>query len=889
MAVPLVLRNYFTGESSGGAFTITSLTNFPTTIFVTGGTGNVTFNSAADLPYTVPLGYLASFNASTPGVYTIQYCVTGCTTECSTVDITLIEKPVIGTMPVIERCGVNGVYNNINVCYSGALTNTSDGLPYSGTLSSFAWSKGAWSATGNCVTIPTSVTAGTITLTATSGGVCTSTQTVTLVDKNIYAGNTATKTICLDKHQIETYKNTPSGFTATYNLNLLFNGLGELMPSGSNTVWSYISGPATVPMVDNLTANFSNSPIGTYTFKRKVTYNSCSSETTYTLIIKNCTRGDQVNKISTYCQLNQTLTINTFYASLLNPAYSPITNGGCWYYLGGTTNLDIVINGTLYTNLPLLSCFPYNASIKITSSGNYEFEYNDGSVACGSPGGCTYVSNETLCGCDYFLSGNEAGTFVIDTTGAAPNAGASKILAMGCGSRQVSLYSKFNQLNGGNVTGGGVWTYQGVTAPITFLVDGVSMTFNIGDTIPGSDPLVDLTGLPNPSNYAFKYTVTNSCGTANKTLFVNITCNDCNKTIDTTYTKTDCVTNLSLVSPVVFTPMAGNLLTETNDSYVRMAVVGRLTDCNGVTTDQTFYSRVASLNKSSATTHTMGPGDYLKTVTLFSSTLGYKTLNIDPNTTPYLTSTCPSSCSTTITAASLYLPSTISGLSLWANNITKIIKNAICVEFGANCSNFTLVVTTGTQFSDINQTSVQITTGGRHSPTSQWICQTDNTCVFTYSDAGVTKTSNNLLTGIWGANIAGSAYMNDLCGNYYAQYTAPIDPAGHGYLNWSTSTMFNYVLTTATLPLTLDTTYNNILSNTCKKWNFSTTISPACSGTPTYSYKVGGVSIPDNTATFTRKTNSVECNPFNSGLSQSLETTVVCDGCTYIKTPLTFC
>ena len=893
MAVPLILRNYFTGESSGGTFTLTGLTQYPNTIFISGGTGNVTFNSAADLPYTIPTGYVASVTVSTPGIYTFDYCVSGCTTECSTVNITVIEKPIIGTSPTIYRCGVNGVYNNINVCYSGDLVNNSNGLPYSGTLSSFTWSKGAWSATGNCVTIPTSVSAGAITLTATTtGGTCVSTNTVNLVDVNIYAGNTATKNWCLDKHQVEIYKNTPIGSNTNIvvDLNTIFTGTGEIIPIGALTTWSFISGPTTVTMTSNTSADMGNAPTGTYVFKRKVTYGSCVSETTYTMVLKYCTRGDQVITNKTSCKLNVTLNMATTFASTINPLYNPITTGGCFYYLGllGGASLDIEINGTLFTNFPLLGCIPYNANVKISSVGFYDFEYTSTSNLSGCTS-CTPVDDLTLCGCDYFSTFNGVGTFVIDTTGSIPNAGATKIHNLSCGSRQVSLFSKFNQLNGGNITAGGVWTYQGLAAPITFLVNGTSMTFNIGDTIPGADPLVDLTGLPNPSNYIFKYTVTNACGTANKNLIVNITCNDCNKTIDTTYTKTDCITNLTLVRPTVFTPMVGNLLTETNNSYVRMSVLGRLTDCNGVTTDQTFYSRVASLNKYSVSTHTMGPGDYLKTVTLFSSTLGYKTLNIDPNTTPYLTSSCPSTCSTTVTASSLYLPTTISGLSLWANNITKVIKNAICVEFGANCNNFTLVVTAGTQFADINQTSVQITTGGRHSPTSQWICQTDNTCIFTFSDAGVTKNSGNLATGIWGGNIAGNAYMGDLCGNYYAQYTAPIDPTAHGYLDWTISTMFNYVLTTASLPLTIDNTYNNILSNTCKKWNFSTTITPACSGTPTYSYKVGGVSIPDTTATFNRRTSLTECNPFNSGLSESLETTVVCDGCTYVKTPLTFC
>lgn len=880
MSVPLILRNFFTGETSGGSFTLTSLTQYPNTIFVSGGTGNVTFNSASDLPYTVPTGYVASVTVTTPGVYTFDYCVDSCPSAvCSTVDITIIDKPIIGTAPTIYRCGVNGVYNNINVCYGGSITNNSNGLPYSGTLSSFTWSKGAWSATGNCVTIPTSVSAGTITLTATTtGGTCVSTNTVTLTDVNIYAGNTGTKTLCLDKHQIETYKNTPSGFVATYNLNLLYTGFGELTPLGSLTTWSFVSGPATIPMTNNVTANFSNTPIGTYTFKRKVTYGSCSSETIYTLVVKYCTRGDQVNKISTYCKLNTTMVMSTAYANLLNPNYSPITNGGCWYYLGGSTNLDIEINGTLYTNLVSLSCFPYNATIKIVSSGNYEFEYNDGSVACGSPGGCTYVSNETLCGCDYFLSGNEAGTFVIDTTGAAPNAGASKILAMGCGSRQVSLYSKFNQLNGGNVTGGGVWTYQGVTAPVTFLVNGTSMSFNIGDTIPGSDPLVDLTGLPNPSNYSFKYTVTNTCGTANKNLTVNITCNDCNKTIDTTYTKTDCVNTYSILHPVTLAVNQVRVTVSANSIFATADWIQRISTCEGTNTDiSTDFINYATLEyKQIGTAPTNGT--YIKSLKLWSSTTGFVTLNLDPTTTPYLTG-----CAGTVVAADLYV--NLLSLSTYRVAFDKLLRNAICTAFGG------AVINTNYKYQlNISSGGLTIRFNAVHSPSVQWICLNDSSGSFIYNKGGVDFTVTTVSKAATGPTIRVlyNGGLPSFCESFWVYSQNASNPLKG--INVAASTMTNLVLLSSVDDVTPDITdplYKP--TTTCKKWNFNTTISPACSGTPTYSYKVGGVSIPDNTATFIRKTNSTECNPFNSGLSQSLETTVVCDGCTYVKTPITFC
>jgi hypothetical protein len=883
MSVPLILRNFFTGETSGGSFTLTNLTQYPNTIFVSGGTGNVTFNSASDLPYTVPTGYVASVTVTTPGVYTFDYCVDSCpSVVCSTVDITIIDKPIIGTTPTIYRCGVNGVYNNINVCYEGSITNNSDGLPYSGTLSSFTWSKGAWSATGSCVTIPTSVTAGAITLTATTtGGTCVSTNTVNLVDVNIYAGNSTTKNYCLDKHQVEIYKNTPTGSNTNIevDLNTVFAGTGEIIPTSAITTWSFVSGPTIVVMTTNTKADIGNAPTGTYIFKRKVTYGSCVSETTYTMVLKYCTRGDQVITNRVNCKLNVTLNMATTLASTINPLYNPITTGGCFYYLGLIGGvLDIEINGTLFTNFPVLGCIPYNANVKIVSVGTYDFEYTSTSNLSGCTS-CTPVDDLTLCGCDYFSTFNGVGTFVIDTTGSIPNAGATKIHNLGCGSRQVSLFSKFNQLNGGNITAGGVWTYQGLAAPITFLVNGTSMTFNIGDTIPGSDPLVDLTGLPNPSNYIFKYTVTNACGTANKNLIVNITCNDCNKTIDTTYTKTDCVNTYSVLHPVTLAVNQVRVGINAGEVFVKADWIQRITTCEGINTDTpSFYSTYAALEyRQNATAPTNGT--HMKSLKLWSSTTGYVTLNLDPATTTYLTG-----CAGTVLAADLYI--NLLNLSTYRIAIDKLMRNAICAAFGG------AVVGTNYNYAvNVSSAGLSVRFKAGHNPPGQWICLNDASGNFVYNKNGVDTTVTFVNKDATGPTVR-SQYTDGealFCENFNVYIQNVTNPAKG--IDVTASSMTNIVLK-STVDIVAHDTADPLYkpTTTCKKWNFSTTISPACSGTPTYSYKVGGSSIPETTAMFIKKPYpDNECNPFNSGLSQSLETTVVCDGCTYVKTPITFC
>lgn len=924
----IILKNLVTGETSGGVFTLTSITNgnYPTTIYDVNLASNVTFNSAADLPYSFTAGVpydaiVTTLSTTKAGTYNFEYCVSNCgTIQCSTSSVTMVEKPVMGTTPTINRCGVNGVYGSVTACYLGGITKTSDGTAYTDPLTPLSWFAltGGWTSTGNCVTIPNTVPETAIAIqTQSVTGSCAASTTVNLVNKNIFAGNTQTKKLCLDKHQIEVYKNTPGGGSTIALINLdtnLFSGTGEIVPSGAMKVWSFISGPSIVPFTNTNTVDFKNAVIGSYVFRKTITYGSCTHSTDYTATVKFCTAGDQVTKVSTACKLNSVITMNTAYAALINSTYNPITTAGCWTYVGSPTGaqLNLEINGVPYTNYQTLDDFPYNATVKITSVGKYEFQFdtgNGGGSGGTNPGGCVPVLMETVCDCDFFASYNSSGSFVIDTNPGVPWIGSSKTYNIGCGTRQVSLLTKFTQLNTpfpageSGIAGGGTWTLDFVSGspglPFTCLVNGVSTTFTtIGQTVPGGvDPLIDLTGLPNPSNYAFKYTVTGACGSNSKNLTVNINCNDCNKVINTVAPRTDCITTLSAVRPSIFTPNIANIVLLPNNISNVCQALARTTDCDGVTNDVLTTSRgMYQLNKTTASTNTMGPGDYLKTITLYSPAIGGTgrvTININPNTTPYLTNSCSTGCSGTVTATDLFLPSSTTGLGPWTNAITKVIKNAICTLYpGSTCnSNFTLVVTAGTSGGNINNTYVAITMGGKHQPVGHWFCLLDNNCVFTYSDNNVDKTSGNLTTGTW-ASSNGSLYMNkaDACGSYFGTYLPTQDLSGNGYLNLTTSTMINYVLNTTTVPITLDPLSANQLTQTCSKWNFSTTVSPACSGAATYSYKVNGVAIPETTSTFVKKTKASENNPFNpcgTG-SQPFETTVTCDGCTYVKTTMNF-
>ena len=218
----VILKNLVTGETSGGVFTLTSITNanYPTTIYDVNLGSNVTFNSAADLPYSFTAGtpydaIITTLSTTKAGTYNIEYCVSNCgNIECSSSSITMVEKPIMGSTPTIYRCGINGVYGSVTACYLGSITKTSDGTPYTDPLTNLSWTAltGLWTGSGNCVTIPNTVPETAILIqTQSVTGSCSTNTTVNLVNKNIFAGNTQTKKLCLDKHQIEVYKNTPGG------------------------------------------------------------------------------------------------------------------------------------------------------------------------------------------------------------------------------------------------------------------------------------------------------------------------------------------------------------------------------------------------------------------------------------------------------------------------------------------------------------------------------------------------------------------------------------------------------------------------------------------------------------------------------------------------------
>lgn len=902
------LKSLFTGESAGGNFTLTGATTFPTTIFVF-GVGNVTFNSSGDLPYIFPGGYnvSAEFSGSAGGVYNIDYCVSGCTDPCSSTTLTIIEKPVIGTTPTITRCGVNGVYAPINVCYAGALTKHSDGTAYTAPLASFTWSKGAWSQTGTCVTIPGSVTAGTINLQAvTTTGSCTASSTVQLVDVNIFAGAPNAKSYCWDKVTYDSIKNLPAASNYNKDLTVLFNPVGQLVPPGTSDTWTFVSGPKVITMLTGKIAKFQDDVLeGTYVFKRTLQYGSCISEANFTIIIKFCSRGVLNVPLEKSCLLNTNVVMNTTYASSYPAGLNVLSNSGCWLFVGslygGDSTVDLEINGVPYTSYGVGCTFPYNSTVKITSVGKYDFVYT-GSGGCPggcAPCGCVSTNDAVSCGCPdgIITSSSFEGIFRINTIGAAPTVGSSQILALGCGTRKVSLYAKFNQLNGGGITAGGVWTYEGLTAPITIPVNGVPTTLNIGTVLSGSDPEIDLTGLPNPSNYSFKYTVTTTCGTGNKNLTVNITCNECNKVIDTTVVKTDCVSTLSIVKPVSFTPNMYSLEPANNTSDVIGRVLARVTDCDGVTTDTPVNARgnrlvhIMKVGNFITGSGQYPKGSYLKTLTLENNSGLVKTLNLDPNTTPYLSG--PGG-----TALAVDLCYSHATRAAYATALKKVLRNAIAGEFGGALMgvNYDLKQLDVNTNLALNNGFVIIEFVAKHNPSVQWISLSMSSSATWSRGANACPSPNDHQTEFTIAKyeldsqIDWPASGSNYCGSFNKLITGYGVP---GIINLGASTPFNLVLAITQTPVIDVASPQEVTSITCKKWNFATTVTPACSGPATYSYKVGGVTIPENTATFTKKTKASECNPFNTNLSQSLETTVGCDGCTgvtaYVKTTQTFC
>lgn len=891
MAVSLIfLKDLLTGETGGGTFALTNVTNYPTTFGDWNDGNDVTITSPADLPYVFD-AYLPSYDTAINfenargGIYTFTYCVTGCTTACTSVDLTVVEVPVVGAIPAITRCGVNGVYGSTSVCYTGEVTRNSDGGAYNTTLLPLTWSKDAWTATGNCVSIPNTVTPGLITITATSlTGACVGTYQVSLIQSNVYAGNTATKKLCIDKHQLEVYKNTPGGGVNIGVVNLdteLFTGTGESVPPGAMKTWTLISGPSAIPFTTNNKADFRNALIGNYVFRKTVTLNGCTHSTDYNVIMKFCTTGDQVAKINTVCKLNTTFTMINDYASFFNSTFNPIVTGGCWIYLNGTTQLDIEINGIPYTNYNTLDKFPYNAIVKITSQGKYEFEF-DTAGGGSNPGGCVATSVNAECDCDYFSTFNSSGTYVIDTTVAAPDAGTSKFYPIGCGTRQVSLFAKHNELNGGTLAGGGVWTYEAVQLPITFLVNGVSTTFtSYGQVVPGgSDPLIDLSGLPNPLNVQFKYTVTNSCGTDDSNFTINITCNNCNKVVNTTMNTSTCDYNLSIVNPSTFATDTALWELVTNQSYINFKAIKRLTGSCGSLDQLQNYTVPIRLSQS---TGTMNAGGRLTSIKLVGSSPNEtKVITLTPST--YL-SGCPGVPN--VNAAHL----TLGGAATSSHNIAirNQIRHAIYANFSGTTST-SASVNVEVTLSSGGIYQIKVTTNPKHASAARWVSLPtvagEIKYIPTAAGAETTITSIEASTGLTEDIDYG---IVSPCGKSLKKTFSPALPFP---INLGASTPTNLVLSASIQALTQIVKDDTVLTSTCKAFNFATTVTPPCGTTPAYSYKVNGVALPETTATFTRKPfPDAECNPFNSGATQSLETTVSsCDGCPpYIVTPLTFC
>lgn len=249
----------------------------------------------------------------------------------------------------------------------------------------------------------------------------------------------------------------------------------------------------------------------------------------------------------------------------------------------------------------------------------------------------------------------------------------------------VNLFSYID-----NYTTGGVWST--VSYPST------------APTLSGG--LVDFTSLPKGS-YVFRYRVTSgSCTTDTLVTIVKFG-------ITLSNTTSSCTKSLSLFNSNNEANKL-DIYTKVNDSYVYASVVELIDSSCSASIAKTFNNEAVSEQGRRGKvvyTHTIPAvnGTYIKelkvTDNIFNTTLA---LNLNPTTTPYLNPSLP--CATTVVDTDCYF-----GQLGYATTLHNLIKNALCVEYGATSGlNYDLTVTT-------TSNSITITLGCKNSPNGLWV------------------------------------------------------------------------------------------------------------------------------------------------------------------------
>lgn len=264
-----------------------------------------------------------------------------------------------------------------------------------------------------------------------------------------------------------------------------------------------------------------------------------------------------------------------------------------------------------------------------------------------------------------------------------------------------------------NYTTGGTWS--NVSYPST------------APTISGGN--VDFTSLPK-GEYVFRYRVTT--GSCTSDTFVTVT----KFGITLTNTATTCTKTLSLYN----NNNEANKLdvyTKSDSKYVFASTVELIDSSCGVSVTKTFNNEATGEEGTRGKvyyTHTIPAvtGTYIKSIKLTDNVSNVSvTVNLNPTTTPYLNPALP--CSTTVVQSDLYF-----GQLGYATHLRNLIKNAMCVLYGATTDNYDVVVTT-------SGSDIKIKTACKNNPSGLWVgiqssIQAPNQDTVVYNDTSIDHT-----------------------------------------------------------------------------------------------------------------------------------------------------
>jgi len=265
-----------------------------------------------------------------------------------------------------------------------------------------------------------------------------------------------------------------------------------------------------------------------------------------------------------------------------------------------------------------------------------------------------------------------------------------------------------------NYTTGGTWT--NILYPST------------APTISGGN--VDFTSLPK-GEYVFRYRVISSSCTSDT--LVTIT----KFGITLTNTSTTCTKTLSLYNSNNEVNKL-DVYTKPDSKYIFASVTELIDSSCNASISKTFNNEATGEEGTRGKiyyTHTFPAvtGTYVKNLKVTDNVSNVAVnLNLNPTTTPYLNPALP--CTTPVVQADLYF-----GQLGYATQLRNLIKNAMCVLYGATTDNYDVIVTTGSS-------DIKIKIGCKNNPSGLWVgiqssLATPNTDTAVYNDTTTDHTT----------------------------------------------------------------------------------------------------------------------------------------------------